>query len=287
MPELPEVETIIRRLRDGTHDQPPVLGQKIQSVEINWERIIAEPEPESFKRALIGKTITDVRRRAKYLHFPLDEGHLVGHLRMSGDMRMMRRLDPKGAPIPNNEYDQVIINFESNWRMTFSSIRKFGRMWYTDDLRSIFGKLGPEPLSEDFTAEMLYEITNAHSRQIKPLLMDQHIIAGLGNVYTDESLFKARIHPLRQSDSLSKIETEVLYHAIRHTLTEGILSFGASLDWIYRGGEFQNTFKVYQQEDEPCPVCGTKIKKISVGQRGTHFCPQCQKPPSTKTSKLG
>lgn len=285
MPELPEVETIIRRLREGTHEHPPVPGHKIHSVEIAWDRIIAAPDPESFKQALIGKTITDARRRAKYLHFPLDEGHLVGHLRMSGDMRMVHRLDPSGAPIPKDEYDQVVINFESNWRMTFSSIRKFGRMWFTEDLKSIFGKLGPEPLSEDFTSEKLYEIIHAHSRQIKPLLLDQHIIAGLGNVYTDESLFQAKIHPQRRSDSLSEIESQMLYTAIRNTLTEGILNFGASLDWIYRGGQFQNTFKVYQREDQPCPVCGTKVKKITVGQRGTHFCPNCQKPPSDSTPR--
>ena len=285
MPELPEVETIIRRLRNGTHEHPPVPGQTIQSVAVAWDRIIAEPDIESFKKALIGKRITGAHRRAKYLHFPLDEGHLVGHLRMSGDMRMVRRLDPEGNPIPKDEYDQVVIDFESNWRMTFSSIRKFGRMWYTDDLRLIFGKLGPEPLTDDFTVEQLYEIIHAHSRQIKPLLLDQHILAGLGNVYTDESLFQAKIHPLRRSDSLSEIETQMLYHAIRHTLTQGILNFGASLDWIYRGGEFQNYFKVYQQEDQPCPVCGTMIKKINVGQRGTHFCPNCQKPPSSSTSE--
>lgn len=280
MPELPEVETIIRRLRDGTHEHPPVLDQKIQSVEVAWNRIIAEPDPDAFKQALIGKTITHARRRAKFLHFPLDEGHLVGHLRMSGDMRMLHRLDPKGSPIPKEAYDQVIINFESNWRMTFSSIRKFGRMWYIDDLDSIFGNLGPEPLSDKFTADNLYEMTQAHSRQIKPLLLDQRFIAGLGNIYTDESLFLAQIHPLRKSNSLSEIETEMLYTAIRHTLTEGILNFGASLDWIYRGGAFQNYFKVYQRNDQPCPVCGTKIRKITVGQRGTHFCPNCQRPPS-------
>lgn len=283
MPELPEVETIVRRLRDGTRKHPAVPGHTIQTVAITWDRIIAEPGPERFMQALADRTIKDVRRRAKYIHFPLDEGHLVGHLRMSGDMRMERRLDPDDNPIPAEPYDRVILSFKSNWRLVFSNIRKFGRMWYTDDLESIFGKLGPEPLADDFSAEDLYEMTPAHNRQIKPLLMDQQFIAGLGNIYTDESLFKAKIHPLRQSDSLSKTEIQMLYHAIRHTLTEGILKFGASLDWIYRGGEFQNYFKVYQREGQPCPVCGTNIKKITVGQRGTHLCPNCQKAPSSKT----
>jgi formamidopyrimidine-DNA glycosylase len=284
VPELPEVETIIRRLRDGDREHPPVIGHRIQSVEIAWDRIIAEPDPASFKQALVGKAITGAQRRAKFLHFPLNHGHLVGHLRMSGDMRMVRRFDIKGNPIPKDPYDQVMINFESNWRMTFSSIRKFGRMWYTEDLESIFGKLGPEPLSENFKAEQLYEMLHAHSRQIKPLLLDQHFIAGLGNIYTDESLFRAMVHPLRRSDSLSKAETQMLFNAIRLTLTEGILNFGASLDWIYRGGEFQNFFKVYKRQGQPCPVCGTEIKKITVGQRGTHLCPNCQRLPSSAVS---
>jgi len=280
MPELPEVETIVRRLRDGTPEQPGVPGHTIQTVEITWDRIIAEPDPKTFQKALIGKEIIDVRRRAKFLHFPLDRGHLIGHLRMSGDMRMERRLDAQKSPLPTTDYDRVIIGFETNWRLVFSNIRKFGRMLYTEDLETIFGNLGPEPLAKDFSTEHLYEMLRAHSRQIKPLLMDQQFIAGLGNIYTDESLFKAKIHPLRRSDSLSKVEAQMLYHAIRHTLSEGILKFGASLDWIYRGGEFQNHFNVYQQQDQPCPVCGTLIKKMTVGQRGTHFCPTCQQPPA-------
>jgi formamidopyrimidine-DNA glycosylase len=280
MPELPEVETIVRRLRDGTPEQPGVPGHTIQTVEITWDRIIAEPDPKTFQKALIGKEIIDVRRRAKFLHFPLDRGHLIGHLRMSGDMRMERRIDAQKSPLPTTDYDRVIIGFETNWRLVFSNIRKFGRMLYTEDLETIFGNLGPEPLAKDFSTEHLYEMLRAHSRQIKPLLMDQQFIAGLGNIYTDESLFKAKIHPLRRSDSLSKVEAQMLYHAIRHTLSEGILKFGASLDWIYRGGKFQNHFNVYQQQDQPCPVCGTLIKKMTVGQRGTHFCPTCQQPPA-------
>jgi len=281
MPELPEVETIARKLRQGTPDLPPVPGHRIQSVEITWDRIIAAPDPEGFKQSLIGKEIIDVHRRAKYLHFPLTEGHLIGHLRMSGDMRMERRFDSANNPLPTQAYDRVIINFNTNWRMVFVNIRKFGRMWYTGDLNSVFGDLGPEPLAEDFSVERLYEMSVAHNRQIKPLLMDQSFIAGLGNIYTDESLFKAGIHPLRRSDSLSKTEIRLLHSAIRETLTEGVRNFGASLDWVYRGGEFQNYFKVYKREGEPCPVCGTEIIKTIVGQRGTHFCPRCQKPPSS------
>jgi len=281
MPELPEVETIVRRLRNGTPDHPPVPGHTIQSVEITWDRIIEEPDPQSFRENLIGKEIVDVCRRGKFLHFPLSTGHLVGHLRMSGDMRMEFRISPEGNPIPPEEYDRVIINFQTFYRLVFSSVRKFGRMWYVEDPQSLFGDLGPEPLSEAITSDQLDKMLHAHSRQIKPLLMDQHFIAGLGNVYTDEALFWAKIHPLRQSDSLSREETNKLYDAIKYVLMEGIRRFGASLDWIYRGGEFQNFFKVYQREGKPCPICGTTIKKITVGQRGTHFCPNCQKKPES------
>ena len=281
MPELPEVETIIRRLRDGTQEQPSVVGNVIQSVAITWDRIIAEPDPQKFQKELLGKKILDARRRGKFLHFLLSEGHLIGHLRMSGDMHMEKRLDANGNPIQPGSYDRVIINFESIWRLTFNNIRKFGRMWYVSDPQSVFNSLGPEPLSGEFTPEFLYEKLHAVHRQIKPLLMDQRFIAGLGNIYTDESLFQAKIHPLRKSDSLSRKEVSILRNAIQHILREGILRFGSSLDWVYRGGEFQNHFKVYQQEGESCPICGEKITKITVGQRGTHFCPKCQVNPVT------
>jgi len=279
MPELPEVETIIHRLRDGTPDHPPVPGQMIHTVEVTWNRTIAEPNPLSFKQNLLDKTIIDARRRGKYLHFPLSDGNLIAHLRMSGDMRMEPNITQDGVPVPPEKYDRVLLNFEEPWRMVFSNIRKFGRMWYVDDIESVFGGLGPEPLSDDFSPHQLHKMLHSHHRQIKPLLMDQTFIAGLGNIYTDEILFRAKLHPQRQSSSLSPHEAAILFKAIQTTLREGIENFGASLDWIYRGGAFQNHFKVYQQTSKPCPVCGTAIQRITVAQRGTHFCPVCQKLP--------
>jgi len=277
MPELPEVETIIRRLRNGTPDHPSVCPQTIESVTITWPRIIAAPGPSAFQHALIGKTVIDARRRGKYLHFPLDEGHLIGHLRMSGDMRMEPQHPNPDTPDPNSLYDRVIFTFSSADRLVFSNIRKFGRMWYLDDPQIIFGRLGPEPLDPNFTAKNLYEKLHARSRQIKPLLMDQTFLAGMGNIYTDEALFRAQIHPLRKSDSLSPDEAARLHQAIQDVLRLGIRRFGASLDWFYRGGEFQNDFNAYGRTGEACPVCNAPIQKITVGQRGTHFCPQCQK----------
>lgn len=277
MPELPEVETIVCRLRDGTPDQPSVRDQTIQSVEVTWARSIAAPDALTFQHALTGKQIIDARRRGKYLHFPLNQSHLIGHLRMSGDMRMEPRQDADGSPSPSGPYDRVIINFASPYRLVFSNIRKFGRMWFVDDPQIVFGSLGPEPLDPEFTGIQLYEMLQAHTRSIKPLLLDQSFIAGLGNIYTDECLFRAGVHPLRKSDTLTLDQAGRLHQAIQEVLRQGIRRFGASLDWIYRGGEFQNDFNVYARTGQPCPVCGTAIEKTVVGQRGTHFCSQCQK----------
>jgi formamidopyrimidine-DNA glycosylase len=276
MPELPEVETIIRRLRNGTSDNPGVIGQTIQSVAITWPKIIAAPDLDKFKQSLGGKTIIAARRRGKFLHFPLNDGHLIGHLRMSGDMRIEARLAPDGQPVSPGPYDRVLINFLSSYRLVFSEIRKFGRLWYVENPQEVFQHLGPEPLDPAFTGQKLYAMLQARTRSIKPLLMDQTFIAGMGNIYTDEALFRARIHPLRKSNSLSAAEADALHQAIQAVLQQGILSFGASLDWFYRGGEFQNDFNVYGQTGEPCPNCGTSVEKIVVGQRGTHFCPKCQ-----------
>ena len=279
MPELPEVETIVRRLRDGTNDSPPLQGQTIENVEIAWERIIDTPAPEVFQRELQGKTILGANRRGKYLHFPLSEGHLIGHLRMSGDMHVEPRVNDDGSPRQAEQFSQVQINLTSPWRLVFKSVRKFGRLWLVEDSQSVLGKLGPEPLGPELDPDILYRRLHTHHRQIKPLLLDQTFVAGLGNIYTDESLFKAKIHPLRSSDSLSKKEAKALYYAIREVLELGIEKFGASLDWIYRGGEFQNHFKIHQRKGEPCPVCGTTILKMTVGQRGTYVCPTCQTRP--------
>jgi formamidopyrimidine-DNA glycosylase len=281
MPELPEVETIIRKLRDGTPNQLSVRGQTIRTVEVTWDRSIAIPDAKSFQHALTGKQITNACRRGKFLHFPLNQGHLIGHLRMSGDMRMEPRQDADDTPCSLGPYDRVILNFESPYRLVFSNIRKFGRMWYVEDPQDVFGRLGPEPLDPEFTGLQLCEMLQAHARSIKPLLMDQSFIAGLGNIYTDECLFRAGIHPLRKSDTLTLAEAQRLHQAIQEVLRQGIRRFGASLDWIYRGGEFQNDFNAYGRPGQPCPVCGTAIEKILVGQRGTHFCPQCQKLVST------
>jgi len=279
MPELPEVETIMRRLRDGTPESAPVPGRVIESAEVHWQKIVEQPDASQFQAALRKKTITGVQRRGKFIHFPLSEGHLIAHLRMSGDMRMEKRTDGNGKPLALAAFDQVVINFQSDWRMVLSSIRKFSRAWYVLDPQAVLGKLGPEPLGPDLTPQKLEHMLQSRRRQIKPLLMDQTFIAGLGNIYADEILFTARVHPLRLSDSITAGEAKALYQAMQAVLTQSIEKLGASLDWMYRGGEFQNYFKAHQREGEACPNCGSPVRKITVGQRSTYFCPSCQKAP--------
>ena len=161
--------------------------------------------------------------------------------------------------------------------LVFNDTRKFGRVWLTANMDAVTGRLGPEPLKSDFTPQWLYSALHKRHRQLKPLLLDQTFLAGLGNIYTDEALHKAKLHPLTLSDSVTPKQAGKLHNAIQTILREAIRRNGASFDWVYRGGEFQHHFRVYDREGKPCPVCGTTIQKLVVGQRGTHICPNCQR----------
>ena len=189
---------------------------------------------------------------------------------MSGDL-LLRNSTTEPAP-----HDRLILKLSGGKSLAFNDTRKFGRVWLTADPQEILGALGPEPLSAEFTPAWLYAALHAKRRQLKPLLLDQTFLAGLGNIYTDEALHIAKLHPLRLSDSVSRRQAEALYEAIQSVLREGIRRNGASIDWVYRGGEFQNYFRVYDREGKPCLVCGALIQKFVVGQRGTHICPNCQ-----------
>jgi formamidopyrimidine-DNA glycosylase len=265
MPELPEVETIVRRMR------PEIMGHTISDADLRWERTLATPKPALFKKSIIGQSIHAVNRRAKYIVAQLSVDTLIIHLRMSGDI-LFRPVD---APV--EKHDRLLLNLSKQKMLVFNDMRKFGRVWLTPTPQDVLGKLGPEPLDDDFTADDLFELITAHKRQIKPLLLDQHIIAGLGNIYTDEALHLAGLHPLTKSDTIKRKQAEILWRSIRKVLEAGIQRNGTSIDWIYRGGQYQNYLHVYGRTDEPCLQCGTPIQKITVGQRGTHFCPQCQK----------
>lgn len=265
MPELPEVETIARKLK------PELVGRTIRSADLRWRRTLAAPSPKKFKEQIQGQKILDVGRRAKFLIVRLSSFHLLIHLRMSGDLHIK---DSANQP---EKHDRLIIKLSGNKSLAFNDTRKFGRVWLTDDPANIFGALGPEPLSKDFSPQWLHAALRKKHRQLKPLLLDQTFLAGLGNIYTDEALNMAKLHPLRVSSSVTAKQAEALHDAIRAVLKEGIRRNGASIDWVYRGGEFQNYFRAYDREGEPCLNCGAKIKRITVGQRGTHYCPRCQR----------
>lgn len=272
MPELPEVETVIRVLRGETTGERGILGCKISRAELLWEKTLAMPDAASFKARVIGQTVDAITRRAKFIQIHLTTHSLVIHLRMSGDLRAA---DQETPLLP---HDRLYLDFSGGSRLIFNDARKFGRVWLTTEPEQLFAGLGPEPLDAHFSAEEFHSLLARSRRQIKPLLMDQSFLAGVGNIYADEALHQARLHPLRNSATLTREEASRLLQGIRDVLQEGIRRNGASIDWVYKGGDFQNYFKVYQRTGEACPVCGTPIERIMVAQRGTHYCPTCQKP---------
>ncbi len=273
MPELPEVETICRYLRDGTPTSPAILGLVVSNAQLLWARTLATPTVDEFYERLPLQAITAIGRRGKFVVISLTKDTMLIHLRMSGDLLV----EAEGAPLALHH--RMLINFMNRTRLAFNDTRKFGRVWLVDDPQQVTGDLGPEPLAPEFTAEDLYRCLQATRRQLKPLLLDQNFLAGLGNIYADESLNLARLHPLENSQQVTREQAERLWGSIRQVLNEAILRNGSSIDWVYRGGDFQNYFRVYDRAGQPCLECGTPIQRITVGQRGTHFCPQCQRLP--------
>jgi len=277
MPKLPEVETIARKLR------PQLLGKVIKDAELRWQRTLALPSPGKFKKLIKGQEIKEVTRRAKFFILHLSDLSLLIHLRMSGDLVIKEskiepekhdRLILKLLPGPSIKHNESSNNDLSN--LVFNDTRKFGRVWLTANPEEVLGRLGPEPFSRNFTPEWLHTALHGKHRQLKPLLLDQTFLAGLGNIYSDEAMNLAKLNPLAASDSITAKQAEALHAAIRSVLKEGIRRNGASIDWVYRGGEFQNYFRVYDRAGKPCPTCGTKIQRMIIGQRSTHFCPKCQ-----------
>jgi formamidopyrimidine-DNA glycosylase len=277
MPELPEVETVARGL------QASLVGRTIAGVEVRWPRSVIPPDPTAFARRLMGQTVTSVGRRGKWLVIALSDGDtLLVHLRMTGQLVL------EAGEGPDDQHVRVLFLLEDGGRLRFSDMRKFGRLWLVDDPAAALGALGPEPLGDGFTAARLGEMLARRRGRIKSLLLDQRFLAGLGNIYADEALWQACIHPLRQADSLSPAEVRRLHRAIRSVLRAAISSGGTTLpDRTYRqtdgrSGEFASRLAVYGQEGQSCPRCGTPIERVMVNQRGTHFCPRCQSLPEGK-----
>lgn len=270
MPELPEIETIRRWLRDGGDGQPGILQAQITHAELLWRRTLAVPEADEFLNRVRGRSIEEVSRRGKFLILRLDEGYLLFHLRMSGDLL----LEPAQAEIA--PHHRLILYLADGRRLAFNDTRKFGRLWLVDDPQQVTGGLGLEPFDPQLTPQRFAASLRSSRRQLKTRLMDQAFLAGLGNIYTDEALHRARLHPLTRANRVSASQAGELLNGIRQTLELAIEHNGSSIDWVYRGGEFQQYLRVYGRKGQPCPVCGTSIQRTIVGQRGTHFCPTCQ-----------
>ncbi len=270
MPELPEVETISRELQE-------IAGRRIVAVEVRWARTVAGADEAAFARRLRGQVITAVSRRGKWLALTLDGGDtLLVHLRMSG------RLILEPASTADDPHARVLLTLDDGRRLRFSDPRKFGRMALTADPADVLGALGPEPLDPALTPERFAAMLAARRARLKPLLLDQRFLAGLGNIYADEALWRACLHPLRLASTLSADEAARLLTAIRAVLTQAIERRGTTMDdggyVSARGlpGDFAGQIAVYGQKGRPCPRCQTPIERIAVGGRGTHFCPRCQ-----------
>ncbi len=298
MPELPEVETVARDL------QRWVAGATISGAEVHWERTIRHPQPAAhFVAEIIGATIRRVGRRAKTVLVHLDDGRVMTvALRMTGALIVA----PPGTP--DDPYARVVFRLADGRELRYRDVRKFGRigLWPGGGLRSVgggrgqrsrrvaegaprfrigevFSGHGPEPLSGGFTAARFAERLQGRSARIKTLLLDQSFIAGVGNIYADEALWRARIHPLRRADTLEPTEIRALHRTVRQVLRQGIANRGASFsDYVGADGEpgaNAERLAVYRRTDEPCLRCGRPIRRVVVGQRSTHFCPRCQPEP--------
>jgi len=277
MPELPEVETIVRGLRDV------LCGKTIAGVEIREEMIIGYPEdPEEFREGLLERKITAMGRRGKYLILELNSNlQLIIHLRMTGKLLLKMREEEIES------HTHVILRFKEGVDLRFNNVRKFGRMYLIDrdspEKAGGFAGLGPEPLSSEFSPEVFRKILKRSGRAIKALLLDQKKIAGLGNIYADEALYRASIHPARPADELSREEMDKLYQSIDQVLKAGIkfsgTSFSDYVNALGEAGSFQERLMVYGRDGEKCPRCSCQINKDRIASRSTHYCPECQELP--------
>lgn len=273
MPELPEVETVRRSLAGK------VTGETIAEVQVLSQRAIRPLAPEVFASQLVGKTIVELGRRGKYLEFHLsDETTLIIHLRMTG------RLILAGPAAPYDKHTAVVLTFESGRQLRFVDQRKFGVMEVVQDPGEAsegYLMLGVEPLDPGFTVDYLAKVLHGRTGKIKSLLLDQRLIAGLGNIYADEALFRAGIHPQRSAGSLSDTEVLRLHRAVREVISEGIRYRGTTIrdyvDGYGTAGSFQERLQVYGREGEPCPNCGAALLRVKVAGRSSFHCPNCQR----------
>ncbi|MGY3724034.1 DNA-(apurinic or apyrimidinic site) lyase [Granulicatella balaenopterae] len=273
MPELPEVETVRRGLLEMIKDQT------IIDVDVYWDRIITPPfDSEKFKQSLVGETIHTILRRGKYLIFLMDHWAMISHLRMEGKYKVCPASDPL------EKHTHVVFTLADGRSLRYLDVRKFGRMTLVP-ITMIKDKvnglgLGPEPILQCFKLEDFYQQLQTKKQMIKPALLNQKLVAGLGNIYVDEVLFRAKIMPNRACNDLTKEEVERLHHYIIEVIEEAVAQGGSTIRSYQNSfgapGYFQQSLRVYGHEGDPCVDCGQPIKKTKIAQRGTHYCPHCQ-----------
>jgi len=274
MPELPEVQTIVNELNAAN-----IAGKTIMGAKVFWSRTIAEPSARAFCSRIKGKKISAIRRRGKFIVFDFNKkDHMLLHLRMSGRLHLVP------CDLPRKKHEHVILSFKDERQLRFHDTRKFGRFYLISDDEKILGRLGPEPLASSFTLKIFARSLSARKRLLKPLLLDQTFIAGLGNIYVDEALWESKIDPQRIAASLLKSEIRALHRAIPRVLKRGLKNLGTSLGTgktnfysiAKHQGRNRDELKVFRRTDQPCPRCQATIRRIIVGQRSTHICPRCQ-----------
>ncbi len=273
MPELPEVETSLRDL------EPLLRGRTIVAAEVAWPRTVATPMLDEFLARIVGQRFVGFARRGKFMIFEMAGGdRYIVHLRMTG------RLSVEPPETAVDAHTHVVLALDDGRVLHFRDPRKFGRVWLVGDEAAVIGKLGPEVWDRSFSVAALQKTLAGRKAPIKALLLDQRIAAGIGNIYADEVLFAARVHPARPAGSLSPAEVKRVHGAIRELLARAVARGGSSLGGAstnYRrpagdGGGFQDEHQVFRRTGQPCPRCGTPIARIVVAQRSTHFCPHCQ-----------
>lgn len=274
VPELPEVETVRRTLVEL------VKGKVISHCEVFWPKMIKRPDDgKEFCHKVQGQTILDVDRRGKFLKFILTDYVLVSHLRMEGRYGLFQPSEPR------NKHTHVVFTFTDGTELRYQDVRKFGTMHLfqkgEEDNDLPLSQLGPEPFSERFTVELLKKHLRKTERNIKVVLLDQTVVTGLGNIYVDEALFRSGIYPERKAKSLTDGEVETLHREVVATLKEAVEKGGSTVrSYVNTQGQigmFQLELFVYGRKEESCRKCGAEIEKMTVGGRGTHYCPNCQK----------
>lgn len=271
MPELPEVETVRRGLA------PRLAGAIIRRLEVREWRL-RWPIAATLPRQIEGLRIQQVSRRAKYLLFDCGEGHLILHLGMSGSLVLLE------SPQPLKKHDHYDLILDSGAIVRFNDPRRFGSLhWMCGDVDNhvLLRNLGPEPLAEQFSGKVLHQALRGRSAPIKSLLMDQRIVVGIGNIYANEALFLAGIHPRTAAGRLSLARCDRLVGAVQQVLRLALQAGGSTLrDFVNSAGEpgyFQMDYRVYGREDQACRHCSGKIRVLRLGQRGTFYCPRCQR----------